>query len=68
MVGVTSSNMALLFEVPNTVFDEAGMTNELRPNSASKAGRQDRIAGTTEVGLRKVYAEDQARLGMQRFC
>ena len=36
MVDVTSSGMALLNEEPNTVFDDAKMTNEFGSNSASK--------------------------------
>lgn len=53
MVDVTSSDMSLLFESPGTVFDEAKMTNEFGSDSASKPGRRDKIAGTTEVGLGK---------------
>ena len=38
MVDVTSSNMALLFEAPDTVFDEARMTNEFGSDSVSRPG------------------------------
>ena len=53
MVDVTSSDMALLFDAPDAVFDEARMTNEFGPDSGSKCGKRDRIAGTTEVGVEK---------------
>ena len=53
MVDVLSSDMSLLFEAPDTVFDEARMTNEFGSNSASVPGGQDRVAGTTEVGVGK---------------
>ena len=53
MVDVTSSDMSLLYENPDTVFDDAKMTNEFGPDSASKPGRRDRIAGMTEVGVGK---------------
>ena len=54
MVDITSSNMALLFEVPDTTFDEARMTGEFESDIASKRGRRDRVAGTTEVGVEKI--------------
>ena len=53
MVDVTSSDMSLIYENPEIVFDDAKMTNGFGPDSASKPGRRDRIAGTTEVGVRK---------------
>ena len=53
MVEVTSSDMSLLFEAPRVLFDEARMTDEFSPDSASTAGRQDKVAGTTEVGVGK---------------
>ena len=55
MVEVTSSNMSLLSETPGTVFDGARMINDLGSGSAPmiSAGGQDRIAGTTEVGVEK---------------
>jgi hypothetical protein len=53
MVDITSSNMALLFENPGTLLDEARMINEFGPDSAFKPGRGDKIAGTTEVGVEK---------------
>jgi len=51
MVDITSCNMALLFEAPNTMFNEARMTNGFGSDSGFKPG--DRIAGTTEVGVEK---------------
>ena len=51
MVDITSSNMALLFEAPNTMFNEARMTNEFGSDSVFIPG--DRIAGTTGVGVEK---------------
>jgi len=54
MVDVTSSNMALLFEAPETVFDEARMTNDFGSDSAFIPGRRNKIAGTTEVGVQKI--------------
>ena len=51
MVDIMSSNMALLFEAPNTVFNEERMTNEFESDSSFEPG--DRIAGTTGVGVEK---------------
>ena len=53
MVDITSGDMTLLFEAPDTVFDEARMTNEFGSDRASVSGGLDRIAGTTEVGVEK---------------
>ena len=53
MVGVTSGDMTLLFEAPDTVFDNARMANEFGSDSASVPGGQDRIAWMTEVGVGK---------------
>ena len=53
MVDVTSSDMSLVYESPDTPFDEAKMINEFGSKSASKSGKRDRIAGTTEVGVEK---------------
>ena len=57
MVDVTSSDMSLLFEAMETVFDAATMTNEFGSNGPSVSGRQDRVAGTTEVGVAKSVYE-----------
>ena len=56
-VEVTSSDMSLLFEAAGTVFDDTTMTNDIGSNGVSTPGRQDRIAGTTEVGIRKSVLE-----------
>jgi len=54
MVEVTSSDMLLLYESPGSVFDGAGMTNEFGSGDApTSPGSQDRVAGTTEVGVGK---------------
>ncbi|KAF9652068.1 hypothetical protein BDM02DRAFT_3126675 [Thelephora ganbajun] len=55
MVGVTSSDMTLLFETPGTAFDDARMVNDFGSDSASAptTGRRDSVAGTTEVGVGK---------------
>lgn len=57
MVEVTSSDMSLLFKDPDTMFDDARMTNEFGLDTASSPGGQDRIAGTIEVGVEKSVAE-----------
>ena len=46
MVDVTSSNMALLLEAPDTGFDQARMANEFESDGASRPG------GGDEIGLR----------------
>ena len=53
MVDVTSSDMTLLFEAQDVVFDEARMANEFGSDSVFRPGRGDKIAGTTEVGVGK---------------
>ena len=53
MVDIMSSDMTLLFEAPDTVFDEARMANEFGSDSVSAPGGRDRVAGTTEVGVAK---------------
>lgn len=53
MVDVTSSDMSLLFEAPDTVFDDARMIDEFGSGGPFVPGRQDRIVGTTEVGVGK---------------
>ena len=53
MVEVISSNMHLLVEAPDTVFDDARMTNEFESDGVSTPGGQDRVAGMTEVGVGK---------------
>ena len=53
MVEVASSDMSLLFETPDTVFDDTRMTSEVGPDEPSTPERQDKVAGTTEVGVWK---------------
>ena len=53
MVEVISSNMYLLAEASDSVFDDARMIDEYGSDGASTPGRQDRVAGTTEVGVGK---------------
>jgi hypothetical protein len=53
MVEVISSNMHLLVEAPDTVFDDARMTNEFESDGTSIPEKRDRVAGTTEVGVWK---------------
>jgi len=52
-VEVTSSDMSLLFGAPDTVFDNARMADEFGSDGTSISGNQDRVAGTTEVGVGK---------------
>ena len=53
VVDVTSRDIALLFEAPDAMFDEARMASEFGLDGGSKRGRQDRIAGTAETGAGK---------------
>ena len=53
MVDVTSSDVFLLLEAPDAEFDNARMTSEFGSGSPFVPGRQDRIVGTTEVGVGK---------------
>jgi len=57
MVEITSSDMSLVFQTPHAVFDKATMTNEFEADNTSTPGRRDRVAGTTEVGVRKSVCE-----------
>ena len=57
MVEVTSSDMSLLFEAPETVFDGGRMSNEFGYDGGSTPGKWDRIVGTTEVGVEKSICE-----------
>jgi hypothetical protein len=50
---ITSSDMVLLFEAPDTPFNDASMTDEFGSDSSSPPGSRDRVAGTTEVGVAK---------------
>ena len=53
MVEVTSSDMSLLFEATDTIFDDTKMTNDFGSSDGSTPGKQDKIVGTTEVGVGK---------------
>jgi hypothetical protein len=53
VVEVISRDTYLLVEAPHTVFDDARMTDEYGSDGASTSGRQDMVAGTTEVGVGK---------------
>ena len=53
MVDITSSDVALLFDAPDTVFDDARIINEFGSAGAPKPVRGDRIAGTTEMEVGK---------------
>ena len=55
MEEVRSSNMTLLFESPGVVFDDARMINDSWSEyvPAPGPGKEDKIAGTTAVGVGK---------------
>jgi len=63
MVEVTSSDMSLMFAAPGAAFDDTIMANEYgsdgiaAPEKRDEWGRRYRIAGTTEVGIRKSICE-----------
>jgi len=48
-----SSDMILLFEAPGAVFDDMRMTDEFGSDGTPTPEGQDKIAGTTEVGVLK---------------
>ena len=50
---VTSSDMCLLFELPSTLFDDTRMTKEYEPHEGSTPKGQEKVVGTTEVGVEK---------------
>ena len=52
MVDITSCDMSLIFH-PSGPFDDAKMTNEFGVDSVAMPGKQERIAGTIEVGVQK---------------
>ena len=54
MVDVASSDMSLLYGYPDTVFDEAKMTNEFGSDSACEPGEEGKIVGTAEVGVKQI--------------
>ena len=53
MVEVTSSDMSVLSVAPGAVFDDAKMINEFESDDTPAPGRGDKVAGVTEVGVRK---------------
>jgi len=53
LVEVASSDMSLLFETPDTAFDNTRMVNEFGSHKDFTPGGWDKIAGTTEVGVGK---------------
>ena len=53
MVDIVHSDVWLLFEGPRTVFDGMRMAKEFETDEASTHWRQDKVAGTTEVGVEK---------------
>ena len=53
MADITSSDMCLLFETPRTDFDDTRMEREYESGEAFIPGRQNKVAGTTEVGVEK---------------
>lgn len=53
MVDITSSDMSLMFENPDVLFEGTRMTDEFGGDGAAKPGKRERIAGTTEVGVQK---------------
>ena len=56
MADITSSDMCLLFETPRTDFEDTRMAREYESSEAFIPGRQNKVAGTTEVGVeRSVY-------------
>jgi len=53
MAEVASSDMSLLFESPDTVFDKTRMINEFGSDQDYTPASRDKIAGTTELGVGK---------------
>lgn len=51
MVNVVSSDMCLLFESPCAVFDGTRMVGESESYGGSTPGEEDKVVGTTEVGV-----------------
>jgi hypothetical protein len=74
---VISSNMYILFEAPDTGFDDARMANAFGSDRASIPGRQDRASGlrdgergcrgkrvrTRQRSTRGSFVEDQSGFG-----
>ena len=53
MADITSSDIRLLFETPRTDFDDRRMARECESGEAPILERQNKVAGTTEVGVEK---------------
>ena len=54
MRDILSCDMCLLYEAPScSVFDARRMTREVESDDAPTPRGQDKVAGTTEVGLEK---------------
>ena len=53
MVDIANSDTWLLFEGPRTIFDGTRMAREFESDEPSARWRQDKVAGTTEVGVEK---------------
>jgi len=50
---ITSCDVSLVYEAPCVMFDDARMIREFKSNGSSTPRGQDRVAGTTEVGVEK---------------
>ena len=50
---ILSCDVCLLYEGPCSVFDARRMTREVESDDVPTPGGQDKVAGTTEVGLEK---------------
>jgi len=50
---ITSCDMCLVYEAPCATFDAARMTREFKSHGSSTPRGQDKVAGTTEVGVEK---------------
>jgi len=53
MVDVVSSDMSLLFEAPDMVYDDGKMASEFWTDGGPPPSTRGRVAGTTEVGVGK---------------
>jgi hypothetical protein len=61
MMDVVSCDVCLLFERPGSVFSDTRMTKEIDSDEASAPRRQDKVAGTTELGLGKSVCGGQGK-------
>ena len=53
MVDVVSSDMSLLFEAPDTVYDDGKMASEFWTDGGPPPSTRGKVVGTTEVGVGK---------------